>query len=212
MRLFLSSQNLGNYPDRFVQLVGTNKKVALVENAKDDWSVKDRRAKLNEHLDQFKDLGLKVYELDLRKFFGKEKELQKVLSECGAIFLSGGNTFILARALRYSGTDKLLYDIVRKNEIAFGGSSAGSIIATPSLRGTELGDQPEVVPEGYKKEVLWEGLNFVSHYIVPHFKSDWFGKEAEAMKEYFKDHKLPYRALKDGQVLLVNAHQEEFLR
>jgi dipeptidase E len=166
MRLFLSSQNLGNYPDEFFKLVGPNKKLALVENAKDDWSQADRKNKLNEHLEQFKAVGFDVFELDLREYFGKPNELEETLSKCGGIFLSGGNTFILTRALRYSGADKVLYDWVRQNKIAFGGSSAGSIIATPSLHGSELGDFPDVTPEGYKQETIWDGLDFVSYYIV----------------------------------------------
>src|SRR6266550_3823342 len=108
MRLFLSSENLGNYPDEFVKLVGPNKKLAFVENAKDDWSGKDRANKVNEHLDQFEGLGFKVFELDLRQYFGKPKELEKILKKCGGIFIAGGNTFILRRAMSYSGADKLL--------------------------------------------------------------------------------------------------------
>jgi dipeptidase E len=211
MRLFLSSQNLGNYPDEFFKLVGPNKKLAFVENAKDDWSAADRKAKVNEHLEQFKGLGFKVFELDLRDYFGKPKDLEKTLSKCGGIFIAGGNTFILRRALSYSGADRLLYDWVRQNKIAFGGSSAGSIVATPSLKGSELGDYPEVTPKGYKKKILWDGLDFVNFYVVPHYKSDWFGIEAEAMLDYFKKNKLPYYALMDGQAFLVNNTRAELL-
>ena len=212
MRLFLSSENLGSYPDEFVRLLGTNKKLALVENAKDDWKDNDRKSKVNEHIEQFKGLGLNVFELDLRDYFGKTKEVEKVLAKCGGIFVSGGNTFVLARALRYSGADKLLYDMVRKNEIAYGGSSAGSIMATPSLKGAELGDDPHVTPKGYKDQIIWDGLDFVSYHLVPHYKSDWFGIEAEAMVDYFKSQKMDYRALMDGQVIMINGNKEEFLK
>lgn len=212
MRLFLSSENVGNYPDEFVKLVGPNKRLAFVENAKDDWSASERAAKVNEHLNQFNGLGFDVFELDLREYFGKQEKLSKVLSECGGIFIAGGNTFILMKALNYSGAGPLLYDMVRKNEIAYGGSSAGSIAATPSLHGSELGDYPDVVPDGYKKEVIWDGLDFVSFHIVPHYKSDWFGVEAEAMLDYLKQHKLDYRVLKDGQAIMINGDREEFLK
>jgi len=212
MRLFLSSENLGKYPNEFLNLLGPNKRLAIIENAKDDWSSKDRKSKVNEHLKQFKAAGFNVFELDLREYFNKSEKLQEVLSKCGGIFIAGGNTFILTRALRYSGADKLLYDMVRKNEIAFGGSSAGSIVATHSLHGSELGDHPEVTPAGYKSEIIWEGLDFVNFYIVPHYKSSWFGIEAEAMLDYFKTNNMPYRALEDGQVILLNGDNEEFLR
>lgn len=211
MRLFLSSQNLGNYPEEFLKLVGPNKRLALVENAKDDWSATDRAQKVKEHLEQFKNVGFDVFELDLRDYFGKHEQLEKVLSKCGGIFVSGGNTFILTRAFRYSGTDKFLYDAVRKNEIAYGGSSAGSIIATPSLHGTELGDYPEVTPKDYKDEIIWDGLDFVNFYVIPHYKSSWFGIEAEAMLDYMKAHSMNYKTLMDGQVFLVNGDRQELL-
>lgn len=211
MRLFLSSENLGKYPEEFLDLVGPNKRLAFVENAKDDWSEKDRSEKVREHLKQFKGAGFDVFELDLRDYFGKEKQLQKVLSKCGGVFVAGGNTFILTRAFRYSGLDKILYDAVRKNEIAFGGSSAGSIIATPSLHGSELGDHPEVMPKGYKDEIIWDGLDFVNFHIIPHYKSSWFGVEAEAMLDYMKMHGMNYMTLMDGQAFLVNGDRQELL-
>jgi len=211
MRLFLSSENLGNYPDEFLKLVGPNKRLAFVENAKDDWDAKDRKAKVEEHLKQFKDVGFDVFELDLRDYFGKHQELTKKLSACSGVFVAGGNTFILSRAFRYSGLDKFLYDAVRKNELAYGGSSAGSIIATPSLRGSELGDHPKVTPKGYKDEIIWDGLDFVNFHVIPHYKSDWFGIEAEAMLDYMKSHAMNYKTLMDGQVFLVNGDRAELL-
>jgi dipeptidase E len=211
MRLFLSSENLGNYPNEYLKLVGPNKRLAFVENAKDDWSPKDRAEKVKEHLAQFNNVGFDVFELDLRDYFGKSEQLEKVLSKCGGIFVAGGNTFILSRAFRYSGLDKFLYDAVRKNEIAYGGSSAGSIIATPSLHGTELGDQPEITPKGYRDETIWDGLDFVNFHLIPHYKSSWFGVEAEAMLDYMKAHGMNYKTLMDGQAFLVNGNRAETL-
>jgi dipeptidase E len=212
MRLFLSSENLGRYPQEFLNLLGPNKTLVIVHNAIDDWSPEDRKTKVDNHLEQLKSQGFKAFDFDLRDYFGKHQDVEKQLSKCGGIFIFGGNTFILNRALKYSGAGRALYDMVRKNEIAFGGSSAGSIIATPSLHGSELGDHPEVTPEGYKDEIIWEGLDFVNFYIVPHYKSNWFGIEAEAMLDYFKQHLLPYRALQDGQAILINGDKEEFLK
>jgi dipeptidase E len=211
MRLFLSSENLGNYPEEFLKLLGPNNRLAFVENAKDDWSPKDRAEKIKEHLEQFKEVGFDVFELDLRDYFGTEKDLGKILYKCGGIFVAGGNTFILSRAFRYSGLDKYLYDAVRKNEIAYGGSSAGSIIATPSLHGSELGDHPEVTPKGYKNEVIWDGLDFVDFHVIPHYESTWFGIEAEAMLDFMKTQGMNYKTLMDGQAFLVNGDRAELL-
>lgn len=212
MRLFLSSQNFGNYPEVFLKMMGSNKKLAYVENAKDDWSDEDRKNKLEEHRAQCQEQGFDFWELDLRDYFGKPAELEKALEGSGGIWISGGNTFFLRKAFAYSGLDKLLIEWIKADKLAYGGSSAGSIIITPSLRGSEHGDYPDVVPAGYKEGIIWEGLNLVPFYVVPHYKSDWWGKEAEQMKHYLEDNKLDYYALEDGQVVVVDGDKTEVLK
>jgi hypothetical protein len=46
MRLFLSSENLGKNPEKFLKLIGGSHKLAVVHNAIDDWSANDRAAKI----------------------------------------------------------------------------------------------------------------------------------------------------------------------
>jgi dipeptidase E len=197
MRLFLSSENLGKYPNVFVSMIGDNKKLAFTENAKDDWPAKDRQAKFQEHKDQFEALGLDVTELDLRDFFNKPKELEKFLSDF--------------RAFKYSGLDKLLKKRLKEDNITYGGSSAGSIIMTPDLHGVERGDRPRVVPSSYKSEIIWEGLGIVPFYIVPHYESDWFKDEAADMKDYYDKRKLDYYTLHDGQAVLIEGEKIKLL-
>jgi hypothetical protein len=43
------------------------------------------------------------------------------------------------------------------------------------------------------------------------YKSDWFGKEAEAMKNYFEKNKMAYKLVKDGQAIIINGTREQFL-
>lgn len=212
MRLFLSSQNFGNYPKVFNDMLEQNKKLAYVENAKDDWSIGDRKNKVEEHKRQCLSEGFDFWELDLRSYFGKPHELEEALADSGGIWISGGNTFFLRKAFAYSGLDKLLIKLIKADKIAYGGSSAGSIIVTPSLRGSEHGDYPEVVPKGYKDGIIWEGLGLVQFHVVPHYQSDWWGKEAEQMIEYLKQHKIDYYALRDGQVVVVDGDKTEVLK
>lgn len=212
MRLFLSSENLGNYPHVFLKMVG-NGNLAIVENAKDDWAEADRSAKVNEHLNQLNVQGIEAEEIDLRRFFDRSAELKEKLASFGGLFAFGGNTFILRRAMAQSGLDSILVDRVKSDSMAYGGSSAGSCIAAPSLKGldTDDADDPHKIPEGYDREVIWEGLNLIDFYIVPHYETDWFGKEAYALENYYKANRLPHKVLKDGQVIVINGDQEEFL-
>lgn len=215
MRLFLSSESLGKYPDVFFKLVGANKKLAFCENAKDDYSPTDRDAKVQEHLTQFGGEGFDIQELDLRKFFGRSEELKSWLSDFGSVWVSGGNTFILRRAMAASGFDKIIKQRLSENSIAYGGSSAGSCVTAPSLRGIEQGDRPhpDTVPDNYpSSEIIWEGLGLVPYMIVPHYGSTWFQKEADATIEYLSKHNIDHKILRDGQVMLVNDDKEEFLK
>lgn len=212
MRLFLSSQNFGNHTETLLQLISSRKKVIFINNAKDYSSPTERGQHSAEKKEEFTAIGLQFQEIDLRDYFGKRAELAKKLEQdIGLVWLSGGNTFILRRALRYSGLDKLLPEFLRQDAFVLGGSSAGSIVATPSLHGTEYGDDPHELPDGYNETVIWDGLNLVPFYIVPHYRSEWFGEESEAMAQYFKQQSMPYYALKDGQVVVVQNEKTEVL-
>lgn len=214
MRLFLSSQDLGNYPEVAAKLAGSNKKIAFIKNAQDDKSPKERNLSTPFKKQMFEAAGFDFHELDLRDYFGKPAELEEELSSFGAVWCSGGDTYILRRAMRLSGLDDLLVHLLTKDKIMYGGTSAGSAIIAPSLHGSEFGDrpEPEAVPEDYPdKETIWEGLNLVSFSVVPHYKSDWFGEDADRSIEYFKKHNIPYKVLRDGQVFVIDGEKEELL-
>ena len=212
MRLFLSSQDFGNYQGRLVELVGPNRRVVFINNAKDEWGPREKKKSAAEKEQEFNAAGFDFEEIDLRDYFKKSSELLNKLSSIGLIWLSGGNTFILRRAMSYSGLDRLLVNLLKEDKLAYGGSSAGSIIPTPSLHGTEYGDNPNSVPEGYKHEIIWDGLNLVPFYIVPHCQSDWFNSEADEMLNYLRKNDLPHYALIDGQVVVIDGDKTEFLK
>lgn len=190
-------------------------KLGISENAKDDWEETERSAKVQEHSDQLREQGFDPVEIDLRKYFGKEKELRKKIEELSGLFVLGGNTFILRRAMASSGLDKILKVLLPEEKLVYGGSSAGSCVMAPSLKGMEEGDkpQPDAVPDVYPlKQTVWDGLGLVPFAVVPHYKSDWFGKEAERWVDYLKAHKRQYYALKDGQVVVVDGDKVEVLK
>jgi dipeptidase E len=192
-------------------MVGDNKKVLFIDNAKDDLPDDERQAHVAEKRLEFEEAGFEFYELDLRKYFGKSELLAKIVAGAGLVWVSGGNTFIVRRALKYSGLDEILMNDLRKDMFVYGGSSAGSIIMTKTLRGTEMGDDPYVTPEGYEQEIIWSGLGMIYPQLVPHYESAWFGNEAQAMIDYFEENGLKYKGLKDGEVYIVDGEFEERL-
>ncbi len=108
MRLYLSSFQLGTQPEKLAELVGDNKNVAVIINAGDMCSEKDRRAQFDMQAKNMADLGFQPTELDLRNYFGKTGELEKELSKYGAVWLKGGNAFVLKRAFEQSGFDTVI--------------------------------------------------------------------------------------------------------
>jgi dipeptidase E len=116
----------------------------------------------------------------------------------------GGNSFVLRRAMRLSGFDKLIGNFVNDNSLVYGGFSAGAVVATKTLRGIDLVDDPNSLPEDYPQNVVWEGLGFVDFSIAPHYRSDHPESESiENVVEYFQASNMPYKALRDGEVLVV---------
>lgn len=215
MRLFLSSQDFGNYGEIARKLAGKNNLLAYIKNAEDDLPPKERNSRTLDKKKMFEAVGFQFEELDLRNYFGKSEELQAKLDNFGSVFSAGGNTFILRRAMKASGFDEIIKKMLNEDRILYGGWSAGACVAATSLHGIENGDrpQPSVVPKNYPvKEIIWEGLGLVDFMIVPHYKSTWFEKEADLTIEYLKEHKRPHRVLKDGQVIVINGDKVEFLK
>ena len=214
MKLYLSSHGVGNHPERLLGLV-VGRRILFIENAKDDMPAEERAAHVQEKRHEFTELGFEFEELDLRTYFNGEHNFSDELSKADIVWLAGGNTFLLRRALAQSGFDDALVQAVMSELVMFGGSSAGAIVATPSLNGVEHGDDPDVVPDGYHTEPVWSGLGLVPFRLVPHYKSDFsedmrFG--AQAMIAYFKQQNFNFHALKDGEVYLVDGSHQEIIK
>jgi dipeptidase E len=205
MKMYLSSYRLGNHADQLVNLIGDNKKVAVITNSIDFGDDPERRkAGVQREIDDLTNLGLNPEELDLRKYFGKPQELANKLSEYGTIWVRGGNTFILRRAFSESGMDKWLVSQKDNKDLVYAGYSAGVCILAPSLVGLETVDDPNILAEGYKEGVIWDGLGLIDFAFAPHYRSDHPESEAvEKEVEYYQTHQIKYRALKDGEVIII---------
>jgi dipeptidase E len=211
MRLYLSSHGIGDHVDTLHEMVGDNKKVLYIDNAKDDLPEQERAQHVAEKHAEFEKYGFEFYELDLRKYIGKTELLSRIITSAGLIWSGGGNTFLLRRAMKYSGLDTLLVNGLKADTFVYGGSSAGSIVMTKTLHGVEMEDDPYVVPAGYEEEIIWSGLGVIYPQLVPHFESEYFGESAQAMVDYFEENGLKYTTIKDGEVYVVNGQFEERL-
>src|SRR3989344_6513120 len=112
MKYYLSSYEIGNEAEKLKKLV-PNGKIAYIPNARDFTGADpERRAKRNEKdMGSLRGLGLEVELVNLSDYFGKQDELKKKLKELGAIFISGGNVFVLRQAMKLSGLDQIFKEI-----------------------------------------------------------------------------------------------------
>jgi dipeptidase E len=65
-------------------------------------------------------------------------------------------------------------------------------------------DDPGAAAIGEEYDVIWEGLGIIDYVIVPHYKSDHPESEImEEVVEYLIENKIPYKTLRDGEVIIV---------
>jgi dipeptidase E len=210
MKLYLSSYFLGDHPEELAKLVGPNKKIGIIMNAADNYGDEKRPTYLASEVEKMKAIGLTAEELDLRDYFNDNEALKNKLGNYGLVWVMGGNSFVLRRAMRKSGFDRAIKDLVINETLVYGGFSAGSCVAAQTLKGIELVDDPMQVPEGYDKEIIWEGLGFVDFSIAPHYKSDHLESAMiDKVVAYFKKNNMPFNAISDGQVIVVSDEKIE---
>jgi dipeptidase E len=203
MKLYLSSYRLGDNPKKLVELFSDNKKAAVIANAMDFVDNLQREEKTRHSIDELKNLGLLPEEIDLQDYFGKQKELNEKLNNFGAVYIRGGNTFILRRAMLQSGFDNLIKGKNKDPNFVYAGYSAGICVLSPTLHGLELVDEPNIVPQGYNQKIIWDGLGIVDFSIAPHYKSDHpESGMVDREVEYFIKHKVPFKTLRDGEVII----------
>jgi dipeptidase E len=206
MKLYLSSYSLGDEPQRFADLFGVNKKVAIIMNAADVFGSAERPEYLRREIAKLAEIDLIGEELDLRDYFHKQDALADALAQYGGVWIMGGNSFVLRRAMRQSGFDRTAPLLVKDGQLVYGGFSAGSVAASPTLQGIELVDNPTDVPVGYNSPIIWEGLGLYEYAIAPHYQSDHpESADIDKVVAYFKANHVPYKALHDGKVIVVDS-------
>jgi dipeptidase E len=209
MRLFLSSFRLGNVPHELLRLTGDNKQAVIIVNACDELPETDRQIRVRQEIALLGELGFNSTEIDLRRYFNNTKqqaELSNLLTTAGLVWVRGGNSFVLRRAMKASGFDAMITDLLNHDAIVYGGYSAGACVLSPSLKGIDMVDDPHVIPAGYDPAIVWEGLALISYAVVPHYKSILPESAAvDKLVQHYINHHILFRALRDEDVIVVDA-------
>jgi dipeptidase E len=204
MRLFLSSENIAKEEELAKLIGGKNKRVAIVVNTSDWRTADERKKRLDNEVSNLNEAGfMNNYELDIREYADGKDKLAESLRGTDLIWVRGGNTFYLRWIMERTGFDKLLIQLLNDDALAYGGYSAGAVIAAPTLRGLECFDSISIAPE-----TIWEGLNIIDFSIIPHWGREDCKHKTSAMKKCLEDLNIPFRTLRDGEVIIVDGDKE----
>ena len=127
------------------------------------------------------------------------RDPQEAIEKTDAIFVGGGNTFRLLKALE----DFDLLDSIRtkvKSGAPYIGSSAGSNVAGPTIKTTK--DMPIVQPHSF------ESLGLVPFQISPHFQdpdpnSRHMGEtQEERILQFLEENQTPVVGIREGAWLV----------
>lgn len=173
MKLFLTSgalnESLIGQFEKFMGKPLSQVSIALIENASDVYESEPEW--VTAHREQLQGLVRKVDVIDLRDFYGLLSILKAELSQSDIIWVGGGNTFYLRKILKETQADEIILEIVQKG-MAYGGSSAGTIITGPTLSYLELVDSIDGI-----KPVYRDGLNLIEQVVIPHKDNEDVGGE-----------------------------------
>jgi len=155
---------------------------------------------LKRHKSKMEELGWNFEEVDIE---GKtQDELKKLLSDKDAIHVDGGNTFYLLKAVRKTGFDKIIKELIDKGVIYIG-SSAGSYIMCPTIEMSTW--KTDTKPRYGLKDLT--GLNYVSFLLSAHYDP----RNNEILKSAISNTKYPVRILTDEQAILVQNGKVELV-
>ena len=159
------------------------------------YALHDRRAYATKARERFREMGLSLTSIH------DVSNMPRAIDEADVIFVGGGNTFRLLKGLY----DHYLLDPIRRR-IAAGalyiGSSAGSIVACPSLKTTK--DMPVVQPPSF------EALGLVPFQISPHYldpdpASTHMGEtQEERIMQFLEENEETVVGLREGSLLRVH--------
>ena len=169
--------------------VGDSSRVIFVPFAVHDWKAYASKAQ-----ERFRDMGLvltSIHDISNKR---------RAIADAEVIFVGGGNTFRLLKGLY----DHDLLDLVRQRVTRgtpYIGSSAGAIVAGPSLKTTK--DMPVVQPPSFESLAL-VAFQISPHYLDPDPSSTHMGEtQEERITQFLEENEAPVVGLREGSILRV---------
>ena len=224
MRLFLASQDVGNFPEVLAELVSEKKRALVIGNTRDYYQDEKRiQDSLGKTFVSLEKIGVQCQRLDLRDYFGKPKYLARDVEtyDPGLVFSIGGNVYCLATAMHKSGMDEIIQQGLTKDAFVYGGYSAGSMIASDNLGPYDVRETPpkngfynlvERAEQTYNLPPYMFGLGIIDEYIIPHMDRK---DHAETMRQRIRNiERIGAKTilLNDSDVYVVNSNKQEIMK
>ncbi len=155
-------------------------------------------------IESLRSLGCSVDLFDIEGV--NQTDLREKLQHYDVIFVSGGNTYFLLDHVRTSGFDVVTKELVNKGTI-YAGTSAGSILATPTIESARDADDASLAPD--LKDL--SGLSLVDFCIIPHYDRKEYEKYWQDVIRDWNRTELLY-LLKDGEAIIVDGNTLRFVK
>jgi dipeptidase E len=203
MQFYLSSFGLGDQVDALKRMAA-GRTVGFVPNAFDNAEPQIRAERNGARLAELQALGIDVETLDLASYFADPHGLRAAVAKLDGLWIRGGSAFVLRKAMRLSGFDILIHDLL-PTDFLYAGYSAGICVLAPRLDGLKHVDDPHAIPYA-DRDPVWEGLGILDYLILPHFRSN-HPESALIDKDvaYCQSEGIPFRTLRDGEVIIMEA-------
>ncbi len=153
------------------------------------WLDKDR--------DKLVEMGFAVKDVSL-KDSGIEK-LRIELANIDVVFVAGGNTFYLLEKVIESGFDVLIKEMIDRG-VVYIGSSAGSVLVSPTIEFVAGFDDPSAAPSLKS----FNGLKIVDFLVAPHYQDQEYEVPFTKMLHEWQNKEYELKLLTNNQALIVD--------
>lgn len=210
MKLFLASSLDKTLPLllRRVEKPPRELRVIFIANASDPiqgetwWVGGDRKA--------FQEAGCNLVELDLRNT--SAEELAQHIEESDILHVCGGSVLYILALIRKRGMFNVILEAVKQEKILYTGTSAGSIIAAPSVQLYSYDPEEREASDDLKEGLEdLSGFAFVNFLVKPHMNNPEHLENAKKLLPHFPEVPLPTIMLHDSQAVWVENGKFEII-
>lgn len=149
----------------------------------------------------FKEQNYHYTEVDLDETKGKV--LRNILKKAELVYVEGGNTFYLLKAIRESDFENIIKELLPQGLI-YMGASAGSYVACPTIEMAGLRHQNKYDHYGVTN---FSAMNLVPFLLSVHYKPEY----RELLKEKISRATFLVKILTDEQALLIKDGKVELV-